>query len=256
MMKIHPAVEDLPRSMDQDDLIADIRERGQQVPIVLYEGMIWDGRARFHAAKVLGLNPWIVPLRGMSPIQFYIQANYRRAGEPQSLDRRALIDSLMHIRARDHKEQIANKWSAWLRAARAEFAREERGARQPCAVCGRHTEFVHAHHSLPLRFQLECGVEEPIHDYDWLCPVHHKLVHVMLSGYLLDAAPLDFLDNLADDVIDEWLAIERVAQRGVNLCCEVLGRDDGASKGRYDPPFALYVAKNQHRLFPWPRATA
>jgi hypothetical protein len=49
--------------------------------------------------------------------------------------------------------------------------------REPCAVCA-FTLIIAFRFSL----QFECGVNEPIHDYEWLCPVHHKYVHVLLSG--------------------------------------------------------------------------
>lgn len=32
-----------------------------------YEGMIWDGRARYEACRSLGVRPWLVPLRRQEP---------------------------------------------------------------------------------------------------------------------------------------------------------------------------------------------
>jgi hypothetical protein len=73
---------------------------------------------------------------------------------------------------------------------------EPTGRREPCVACGKHINFVHAHHSFPLSLQFECGMDEPIHDYQWLCPVHHKRVHILLSGYLLGSRDLCFLEGI------------------------------------------------------------
>ncbi len=100
-------------------------------------------------------------------------------------------------------------------------------------------------HSFPFSLQFECGVDEPIHDYQWLCPVHHKYVHVLLSGHLLGSRDLSFLDCIRDEDAEEWLAIERSAQKGFDLCCETLGRVPGQNQPkRYDPEFGLFLINN------------
>jgi N6-adenosine-specific RNA methylase IME4 len=58
-MTIHEAAETFPMFDKQrmDELIEDIRVKGQQVPIVLYRGAVLDGRNRLAACKALGIEP-------------------------------------------------------------------------------------------------------------------------------------------------------------------------------------------------------
>ena len=57
--EIHPAADAFPM-MDAGryaELMEDIRDHGLRVPIVLYEGMILDGRNRASACAELGIEP-------------------------------------------------------------------------------------------------------------------------------------------------------------------------------------------------------
>jgi len=79
--------------------------------------------------------------------------------------------------------------------------------------------------------------------------VHHKDVHVLLSGYLLGSRDLSFLDGIPDEHTEEWLAIEKSAQRGIDLCCEVLGRiPEGNRARRYNPPYSRFLLKCHREL--------
>ena len=62
-----------------DALVEDIRERGQQEPIWLYEGKILDGRNRYRALQQLGREPTKVQTyTGDDPIGFVLSANLHR----------------------------------------------------------------------------------------------------------------------------------------------------------------------------------
>jgi hypothetical protein len=225
-------------------LIRDIRSNGQHLPIVLYEGMVFDGRARLSACVHLGIKPWLVPLRRKDPMEFYILSNYERCGEPRSPERNAAIAALSNAGSSDGRAEARKRRSEWIRAARAEF-KDLVGRREVCAVCRKHIDFVHAHHSFPFSLQFECGVDAPIHDHQWLCPVHHKYVHVLLSGYLLGSRDLCFLEGIPDNAVEEWTAIEKSARKGIDLCCEALGRVPGENRPRrYDPPYGLFLINN------------
>jgi hypothetical protein len=79
--------------------------------------------------------------------------------------------------------------------------------------------------------------------------VHHKDVHVLLNGYLLGSRDLSFLDGIPDEHTEEWLAIEKSAQQGIDLCCEVLGRIAKENKAqRYDPPYSRFMLKYHQDL--------
>ncbi len=253
MLHIHPiAKQFVPISnMRRAALARDISAYGQRVPIVLLDGMIWDGRARYEICIETGRAPWLVPLRGKGPLEFYIYANISRTGEPSSPERQVLIDRLGNVFSNTHNAEMILRRSVWLRSARAEFDRLERTAPANCSVCTQHRDFAHAHHLFPLALQYECGVDEAIHDHAWLCPVHHKKVHILLSGYLTGTRDLSFLDSIPDEYATEWLAIEKIAQSGIDLCTAALGKDDFDRKGRFDPPFGMYVASHQHEMDLW-----
>jgi hypothetical protein len=259
---VHPVVCSFPTMGDAlyGTLRQDMRNRGQRLPIVLYEGMIWDGRARYKACAELGMKPWLVPLRREDPMPHYIKANYERCGEPRSAERDAVIDTLTAAGSPEGRAKASARRKAWLQNARAEFRDFIRERPQPCVICRYDPEVTHAHHSFPLALQFECGVEDAIHDYQWLCPKHHKRVHVLLGGSLLETRDLSFLDCIPDHHAKEWLAIEDCARRGIDLCCEVLGRTpSGAVRGRYDPPYAWFMLRNYAVMYPaedWRRLAA
>jgi len=71
------------------DLIADLKERGLQSPIILYEGKILDGRHRYEACNQAGVKPKFETYKGDDPIGFVLAANLRRRHLNES--QRALI---------------------------------------------------------------------------------------------------------------------------------------------------------------------
>jgi hypothetical protein len=259
-LQIHPLVGQLPKleSPFFEILLRDMRSNGQHLPIVLYEGMIWDGRARYDACRGLGIQPWLVPLRRQDPLHFYILANEERCGEPHSPARKLIVDTLEKAGSREGRAEMRARRSRWIKTARAEFEEWERGERQPCAVCKKYIAFAHAHHSFPLSLQFECGVDQPIHDHQWLCPVHHKYVHVLLNGHLLGSNDLSFLDCIPDSEAEEWIAIEQCAKAGSDLCCGALGREPSdTKKRRYDPEYSLFLLRNPSLVWPaieWKRS--
>jgi hypothetical protein len=72
----------------------------------------------------------------------------------------------------------------WIKQARTSF---KVGAKKPCGVCGKYTEVCEPHHVYPLWMQFHDGVDDPIHDHIWLCPTHHRIIHLAIrrrySGY-------------------------------------------------------------------------
>ncbi len=71
----------------------------------------------------------------------------------------------------------------WMNNARKEFKwKLESIESEHCAVCGKYKMIVEGHHTTPLYLQFKAGFDRAIHDYEWLCPNHHKLVHLYLSN--------------------------------------------------------------------------
>ena len=79
-MKNHP-VSDVWPMMDEAkiaELADDIRKNGQLVPVWLYEGKILDGRNRWAACKIAGVDPKTKEYTGDEPTAFAVSLNDRR----------------------------------------------------------------------------------------------------------------------------------------------------------------------------------
>lgn len=182
----HPVADQFPISSEANyaSLLADIRANGQREPIALYQGAIWDGRSRYSACAELGLVPKVFVLR-REPVVYLLRRHRDRYGlpsTPERTDALALFDRLHH---EEFKAERAKLKSEWLATERKEFAQYARDVPQRCAVCGLNAEYSQAHHRLPLSLQYDLGVVLANHDHDWLCAVHHKLIHTYISSYLL-----------------------------------------------------------------------
>ena len=60
------------------ELLVDIRDNGQLVPIVLFDGQILDGKNRYRACEELGLKPITQEYRGTNPAGYVISLNINR----------------------------------------------------------------------------------------------------------------------------------------------------------------------------------
>jgi ParB-like chromosome segregation protein Spo0J len=79
-MKHHPIADVWPM-MDEaklQELADDIRKNGQLVPVWLYEGKILDGRNRWAACKIAGVEPKTNQYTGDEPTAFAVAMNDRR----------------------------------------------------------------------------------------------------------------------------------------------------------------------------------
>jgi N6-adenosine-specific RNA methylase IME4 len=80
-MKIHPAAELFPLVEGEDfaRLVADIRENGQQVPIVVtVQGELLDGRNRLRACEEIGIEPRADTYIGADPVGYVVSLNVHR----------------------------------------------------------------------------------------------------------------------------------------------------------------------------------
>jgi protein gp37 len=81
MLECHPYCLAIPEMTDQEfaELKEDISGSGLLEPIVLFEGMILDGRHRFRACMELEIEPWFKPFDGPdSACDYVISKNLRR----------------------------------------------------------------------------------------------------------------------------------------------------------------------------------
>lgn len=193
---IHPVIAQFPQLGDEEygKLYADIEKNGQRKAVCMYQGMIWDGRARYDACLHLGLVPKVWALRRGDPAIYLMRRHADRFGRPQTPERRAAIDLLQKLDSVGWKAEAQRRRAEWIAAARTEFQRAWRSP-EPCQVCGLSREYSHAHHSLPLNLQYDLGVDEPLQDHDWLCPVHHRMMHHSIAAELVGSrreAGMDF----------------------------------------------------------------
>jgi hypothetical protein len=96
------------RGTDIRSLCDDIRQHGQQSPIVIYGGKILDGRARYAACRQAGVEPNFVRLSGDEiggdPIAYVRSCNfYRRHVTPAEADWWAAAPSIWSLE--DAKDQ-------------------------------------------------------------------------------------------------------------------------------------------------------
>lgn len=79
-MQAHPLADLFPMIAEPElQLIADdIASRGQEEPIVLYEGMILDGRNRWKACEIAGVDPLTIEYGGTDPLGFVLSINLHR----------------------------------------------------------------------------------------------------------------------------------------------------------------------------------
>jgi ParB-like chromosome segregation protein Spo0J len=79
-MKNHPIADVWPMMDDAKlhELAEDIQKNGQLVPVWLYEGKILDGRNRWAACKIAGVDPKTKEYTGEEPTAFAVSLNDRR----------------------------------------------------------------------------------------------------------------------------------------------------------------------------------
>lgn len=79
-MKSHEYADLFPMMATADiaRLAEDIRENGQANPIVTYEGKILDGRNRYQACTMVGVDPQFTEYDGAEPLAFVVSHNLHR----------------------------------------------------------------------------------------------------------------------------------------------------------------------------------
>ena len=197
--------------MNEDDfnrLMEDVRENGLQEPIWLYEGKILDGRNRYKACQELGIAPELRKYQGSDPLKFVMSLNLARRHLNSSQCAFVALE-VERVLAEEAKERQALK-NKWIEKARREFSPGERTA---CYVCGGYKDITEAHHTIPLYWQYDSGFIEPYHHAIWLCPNHHKIVHLCGESMMSKKTPfyagaIVYEWDAINDVVDLWVAAD------------------------------------------------
>ena len=110
-LKDHPIAGLFPLMDDAElqALAADIRENGQHEDIVLYEGKILDGRNRYRACRLAGIEPRFVEWNGQggSPVQYVISRNLRRRNLDESQRAMVGVQAMKALEAEAKARQLA-----------------------------------------------------------------------------------------------------------------------------------------------------
>lgn len=90
-MEAHPLANLFPMLAPEElqHLADDISLRGQEEPIVIYQDMILDGRNRWEACKLAGVEPLTIPYGGNDPLGHVLSINLHRRHLTQS--QRAMV---------------------------------------------------------------------------------------------------------------------------------------------------------------------
>jgi hypothetical protein len=114
VLEFHPLANIFPMMTDAEvnDLGDDMLEHGQREPIWLYEGMILDGRNRYNACLLKGIEPRLVGFRGADALGFVISLNLKRRHLDES--QRAMVGATLATLGRggDHTKPSIDGLSA------------------------------------------------------------------------------------------------------------------------------------------------
>ena len=80
MLEFHPIANCFPliEGREFEELVADVAAHGVHEPVILHEGMILDGRNRYRATQMAGVDCPMVHYEGDDPVGFVVSLNLRR----------------------------------------------------------------------------------------------------------------------------------------------------------------------------------
>lgn len=204
ILGFHPLADLFPlmEGAELDSLVISIRENGQRDPIVLLDGAILDGRNRYRACIAAGIEPVVKPFDGGDPLKFVLNANLERHRRYLNEDQLAMIAVNIIKMSEEKQAKIAEQKERWIKKARSEFCA---GPRQQCYICWQYNGLTEAHHIVPLALQFDAGVDDPIQDFEWLCPTHHSAAHRQIDALLANRMDSDLGMPLEEmDAMGEW----------------------------------------------------
>jgi hypothetical protein len=89
---------DLLEGDDLEALADDIAANGQREPIIVYQGKILEGRNRWNACKLRGIDPWVETLpEKLDPASFVVSKNDHRRHDAGTQARKRRVDRIKRI---------------------------------------------------------------------------------------------------------------------------------------------------------------
>lgn len=88
MREEHPLTEYIPIKAKQDEVSWSIAQNGLQKPVVLYEGMIVEGRVRYRACREAGIEPQYTTWKGDGDVFDWMVREHIKSHEP---DKTAMV---------------------------------------------------------------------------------------------------------------------------------------------------------------------
>lgn len=121
-----------------DELVESIRRHGQLVPITLYQGRIVDGRHRYRACLLLGLEPVVEEYRGAVPILDWVVATNstrRHLNESQrAIVANQILELLKTQSGKRSRQEICDGLNVGVRTAEAVRRVQKAGAPELIAM--------------------------------------------------------------------------------------------------------------------------
>lgn len=145
---IHPAASHFPlmSEAELDELARDIKERGLDQPVLMFEGKVLDGRNRLMACQKAEVEPRLADwdCRGGSPASFVLSANVRRRHLSESQRAMLAAELLPLFEKEAHARRIATLKKGEKKPESAPVREREKAADRAAAAAAVSTRYVEA----------------------------------------------------------------------------------------------------------------
>jgi len=124
------------------------------------------------------------------------------------ISERVVIFNGLHDQLKKDKKIKQKLKGEWIKNQRKNF---NPSAKKDCDVCGKYKDVSEAHHLAPLYIQYERKITPCLQNHVWLCPTHHKIVHLVINN-AFNSKEVEL--NIKSD---EKIIVDKIANEGVSL---------------------------------------